>query len=175
MIIKGKDVNMVPNYKSNGGHRFVVTEKNNVYPLIRPAAVTSIRITLIDTGGRILSSYNIDALSGRSLTYCAPYIPGYYLAEGPSLNTIDNVEADGSSEMVFMYAKVITEVTITAKEENENGKIIGVFKVENPKVGMHRYEVPDLQANNYIAYTAAVIICWDGINTADGEVYYTKR
>ena len=175
MIIKGKDVNTVSNYKNNTGHRFVVTEKNNVYPLIRPASVTTVRITLIDAGGKILNSYNIDAMSGRSLTYCAPYLPGYYLAEGPSLGVIDKVEADGKSEMVFMYAKIFTEVTITAKENNANGKIIGVYKVEKPKIGMHRYPAPDLKAENYTAYTAAVTICWDGVNATDGEAYYIKK
>jgi len=175
MIIKGQNVRMTTGQNNNGGHRFVVTEKNNVYPLIRPTVATTVRITLIDASGKILNSYNIDAMAGRSLTYCAPYLPGYFLAEGPSLGVVDKVSASGSSELVFIYSKIITEVTITAKENDANGRVLGVYKVNNPKIGMHRYPAPDLQADSYQAFTASVTICWDGVNAADGEAYYIKK
>ncbi|MCL1873217.1 MAG: hypothetical protein FWF85_03780, partial [Clostridiales bacterium] len=138
---------------------------------------TTVKIRMVNAAGvDIIPGFDVPAVTGGVLTYHAPNLPGYYLTDPSSIGKVDPVLAEGASEILFHYAPIVSKITIVAKENDKDGRIIKVVEVSPLGIGEYDYTAPDLAAEFYTpkASPNLVKINWDGTNAASGEAYYTK-
>jgi uncharacterized membrane protein YgcG len=139
------------------------------------ALATTVTVNMVekDSSAKIATSFVVGATEGSAFTYYAPMAPGYTLADGDVSGVVEQVEAGGTSELTFRYKKIMSKVTIIAKEQG-SGRLLQVFEAIEPEIGVHDYPAPDLSGDYFSPVKPTVTINWDGVNPAEATVYYIK-
>jgi len=179
-LIDGLDVFAIPGYvlDVNQAHN-VVPDVDRTMTFHYTSTAGMVKISLVDdaTGAPVgAGSFNVAAEIGSPFTYLATNVDGYRLVSASSIGSVVSVAGDGSSEIVFRYAKIQSKVTVVCKEDDTSGKIICVVEIANPVVGTDTsVATPDLTNEYYTAIQDSVIYSFNGTDVVEVEAYYEKE
>jgi hypothetical protein len=178
-LADGADVFKVPGFKLDDGQEHDVTpDASKTVTFTYSTLATTVTVKTVRDGAPetdVAASFLVPSTVDAVFSYNAPNVPGYYLTSASSIGVVPKVAAGGASELVFTYSPIASRVTIIAKEDSTAGRVILVSEVASPQVGTQNYSTPDLTADFYTTATPTVSISYDGINSKNVEVYYTKE
>jgi hypothetical protein len=177
-LLDGVDVFDVPGYKLVPSQLHGVTpdiDRDVTFDYV--SAATTVTIKMVESGNpanEVAPPFNVPATVGAVFTYNAPSVNGYKLTSASSIGEVASVAAYGASFIEFEYAAITGALTIVAKEDGPDGRVILVYEIPSPLTGVNDYDVPDLSTDYYTAKATTVEIDYDGTGFASVDAYYTK-
>ena len=137
----------------------------------------TVTITLKEQGtGTVLDTFSVPATIGAAFTFLAPAVDLYRLTSTSNIGTVSSVAADGTSEIVFEYARILSKVTVTYIEDGTTD-VIRVVEVSSPVIGTATLINPPATLPGYYTLKSGEgtkTYLWNGTDTVNVNVYYTK-
>jgi hypothetical protein len=180
-LLDGTDVFNVPGYSIDAGqnHTVAASDLTNVYTFkyTTTATIVTIKLQDDDSGDPVgADTFTEPATKDSPFTYLAPFVDGYKLTTASNIGRVNSVAADGSSEIVFEYAQIVSKVTVIFKEMDTNGDVIRSDEIASPTQGGASFAPPATLPGYYTLQTdsESVPYNFDGTNALTIEAYYDK-
>ncbi|MDR0862688.1 MAG: S-layer homology domain-containing protein [Oscillospiraceae bacterium] len=175
----GTEVFDVLGYSIDAGQDHEVTDAG-VYTFNYTTLATTVTIKLKKQGTEDpvgAGTFTVAATANSPFTYLAPFVNGYKLTTTSNIGRVDPVAADGSSEIVFEYAQIVSKVTVIYKETDTNGAVIRSVEIVGPTTGGADFAPPTTLPGYYTlqAGSTSVYYNFNGTDALTIEAYYDKE